>query len=194
VTYGEKHRDIWRAAMIQEIRVGIVDTRAPADASAEMVVPHNLGLAGKTTALQATTQSLAVSVLDLVATRAGESAGSGQRWSHAAKSCTAGVRDDVGGNRRNCQDLSDSPILLLDATSRIAFVLYHLLGYRIGDAAAKARLMEKQYRAPLRRAYVQLASFRLQDDPPASQGAERSSPACLGQNYELVEMDSCLLI
>jgi Luciferase-like monooxygenase len=76
VTYGEKHRDIWREAMIQEIRVGIVDTRAPADAGAEMVVPHNLGLAGKTTALQATTQSLAVSVLDLVATRAGESAGS----------------------------------------------------------------------------------------------------------------------
>jgi hypothetical protein len=62
--------------MIQEIRVGIVDTRAPADAGAEMVVPHSLGLTCKTTTVQATTQSLAVSVLDLVATRAGEAPGS----------------------------------------------------------------------------------------------------------------------
>ena len=62
--------------MIQESRVGIVDTRAPADAGAEMVVPHSLGLTGKTTAVQATTQSIAVSVLDLIATRAGEPTGS----------------------------------------------------------------------------------------------------------------------
>jgi luciferase family oxidoreductase group 1 len=41
-----------------------------------MVVPHSLGLTGKTTTVQATAQSLAVSVLDLVATRAGEPAGS----------------------------------------------------------------------------------------------------------------------
>jgi luciferase family oxidoreductase group 1 len=62
--------------MIQEIRVGIGDTRAPADGGAEMVVPHSLGLTCKTTTAQAATQSLAVSVLDLVATRAGEPAGS----------------------------------------------------------------------------------------------------------------------
>jgi hypothetical protein len=62
--------------LIQEIRVGIVDTRAAADAGAEMVVPHSLGLTCETTIVQATTQSLAVSVLDLVATRAGEPAGS----------------------------------------------------------------------------------------------------------------------
>src|SRR5437870_986664 len=37
-------------------------------------------------------------------------------------------------------DLNGSPILLLDSTSRIAFVLHHLLGYKIPDAAAKARL------------------------------------------------------
>jgi DNA-directed RNA polymerase specialized sigma24 family protein len=94
---------------------------------------------------------------------------------------------------QSLQDLNGSPILLLDATSRIAFVLYHLLGYRIGDAAAKARLMEKQYRAQLRRAYVQLASFRLQDGTPASHRVEQSAPTW-EQNYELVELDSCLLV
>jgi luciferase family oxidoreductase group 1 len=62
--------------MIQEIQFGIVDTRAPGDADAEMVVPNSLALTDKTTTVQATTQSLAVSVLDLVATRAGEPAGS----------------------------------------------------------------------------------------------------------------------
>src|ERR1700747_1154587 len=62
--------------MIQEIQVGIVDTRVPGDASTEMVAPHSLGLTCKTTAVQATAQSLVVSVLDLVATRAGEPAGS----------------------------------------------------------------------------------------------------------------------
>ena len=49
-------------------------TGVKADADVEMVVPHSLDLTGKTT-LQATAQSLAVSVLDLVATRAGEPAG-----------------------------------------------------------------------------------------------------------------------
>jgi luciferase family oxidoreductase group 1 len=62
--------------MIQEIQVGIVDTRVLGDAGAEMVAPHSLGLTCKTTAVQATTQSLAVSVLDLIATRAGELTGS----------------------------------------------------------------------------------------------------------------------
>jgi hypothetical protein len=94
---------------------------------------------------------------------------------------------------RSLQDLNGSPILLLDATSRIAFVLHHLLGYKIGDAAAKARLTEKQYRAQLRRAYVQLASFRLQDGTPASHGVEQSAPTW-ERKYELVEMDSCLLV
>ena len=94
---------------------------------------------------------------------------------------------------QSLQDLNGSPILLLDATSRIAFVLHHLQGYKIGDAAAKARLTEKQYRAQLRRAYVQLASFRLQDGTPASHGAEQSAPTW-GRKYELVEMDSCLLV
>jgi len=51
-------------------------TRVTADADAEMVVSHSLDLTCKTTSLQATAQSLAVSVLDLVATRAGEAPGS----------------------------------------------------------------------------------------------------------------------
>jgi hypothetical protein len=94
---------------------------------------------------------------------------------------------------QSLQDLSGSPILLLDSTSRIAFVLHHLLGYQIGDAAAKVGLTEKQYRAQLRRAYVQLASFRLQDGTPASHGVEQSAPTW-ERKYELVEMDSCLLV
>jgi hypothetical protein len=93
---------------------------------------------------------------------------------------------------QSLQDLDGSPILLLDSTSRIAFVLHHLLGFKISDAAAKARLTEKQYRAQLRRAYVQLASFRLQDGTPASHGVEQSAPTW-ERKYELVEMDSCLL-
>ena len=94
---------------------------------------------------------------------------------------------------QSLQDLNGSPILRLDATSRIAFVLHHLLRYRIGDAAAKARLTEKQYRAQLRRAYLQLASIRSQDGTPANHGAEQSAPNW-EQNHELVEMDSCLLV
>ena len=94
---------------------------------------------------------------------------------------------------QSLQDLNDSPILLLDSTSRIAFVLHHLLGFKISDAAVKARLTEKQYRAQLRRAYLQLASFRLEDGTRASHGAEQSVPAW-EQKYELVEMASCLSV
>jgi hypothetical protein len=94
---------------------------------------------------------------------------------------------------QSLQDLNDSPILLLDSISRIAFVLHHLLGFKISDAAVKARLTEKQYRAQLRRAYLQLASFRLEDRTRASHGAEQSAPAW-EQNHELVEMASCLFV
>jgi hypothetical protein len=94
---------------------------------------------------------------------------------------------------QSLQDLNGSPILLLDSTSRIAFVLHHLLGFKISDAAVKAGLTEKQYRAQLRRAYLQLASFRLEDGTRASHGVEQVGSAW-EQNYELVEMDSCLLV
>jgi hypothetical protein len=90
-------------------------------------------------------------------------------------------------------DLHGSPILLLDSTSRIAFVLHHLLGYKIPDAAAKAGLTEKQYRGQLRRAYLQLASLQLQGGTPANHGVEQSDPTW-ERNYEMVEVDSCLLL
>jgi hypothetical protein len=50
--------------------------RGTADAGAERVVPHSLDLTCKTTRLRATAQSLAVSVFDRVANRAGEPPGS----------------------------------------------------------------------------------------------------------------------
>ncbi len=50
-------------------------TRAAVDRGAETVAPHSLGLTRKTTTVQATAQSLPISVLDLVPTRPGEAAG-----------------------------------------------------------------------------------------------------------------------
>jgi hypothetical protein len=60
---------------------------------------------------------------------------------------------------QSLKDLSGNPILLLDSTSRIAFVLHHVLGYKLGEAAAKAQMDETEYRAELRKAYLRLASF-----------------------------------
>src|SRR5438445_88178 len=50
-------------------------TRAAADGGVAAVAPHSLGLTRKTTTVQATAQSLPISVLDLVPTRVGEPAG-----------------------------------------------------------------------------------------------------------------------
>src|SRR5713226_6999994 len=50
-------------------------TSAAADGGAATVAPHSLGLTRKTTTVQATAQSLPISVLDLVPTRPGEPAG-----------------------------------------------------------------------------------------------------------------------
>ena len=52
----------------------------------------------------------------------------------------------------------DNPILSLDSDSRIAFLLHHLLGYKIEDAALLVELSEKDFRADLRSAYLQLVS------------------------------------
>ena len=60
---------------------------------------------------------------------------------------------------QSLKDLSGNPILLLDSTSRIAFVLHHVLGYKLGEAASKAQMDETEYRAQLRKAYLRLASF-----------------------------------
>jgi DNA-directed RNA polymerase specialized sigma24 family protein len=121
---------------------------------------------------------------------------SGARWDGESSAYDALLYGSAAINTKafqSLQDLKDSPILLLDSTSRIAFVLHHLLGFKISDAAVKARLTERQYRAQLRRAYLQLSSFRLEDGTRASHGAEQSGSAW-EQNYELVEMDSCLLV
>jgi hypothetical protein len=50
-------------------------TSAAVDGGAETVAPHSLGLTRKTTTVQATAQSLPISVLDLVPTRPGEPGG-----------------------------------------------------------------------------------------------------------------------
>jgi hypothetical protein len=91
------------------------------------------------------------------------------------------------------ENLNGGPIFALDSTSRIAFVLHHLLGFKIGDAAVKVGLSEKEYRAQLRRAYVQLASFRLKDGTRASRGTEQSAPNW-ERTCELAEVDSCLTV
>jgi hypothetical protein len=67
------------------------------------------------------------------------------------------------------EDISSNPILSLDAGSRIAFVLHHVLEYDIEESALLADLDEKGFRAQLRSAYVQLASCQLWtfDAPPS---------------------------
>lgn len=52
----------------------------------------------------------------------------------------------------------DSPILALDSSARTAFLLHHVLGYNIEDAACLTELSEKEFRAYLHDAYLQLAS------------------------------------
>jgi len=66
---------------------------------------------------------------------------------------------------QSLNDLSDNPILLLDSNSRTAFVLHHVFGYKVGEAAAKTQMDETEYRAQLRKAYLRLASvhFEAQD-------------------------------
>jgi hypothetical protein len=81
-------------------------------------------------------------------------------------SCEAVLYDDSGvaDSKRfssSEEDISSNPILSLDAGSRIAFVLHHVLGYDIEESALLADLDEKGFRAQLRRAYVQLASCQL---------------------------------
>jgi hypothetical protein len=76
---------------------------------------------------------------------------------------------------QSLRDLSGNPILLLDSTSRIAFVLHHVLGYKLGEAAAKAQMDETEYRAQLRKAYLRLASFH--SEGQASGGKFLEEPA-----------------
>jgi len=64
---------------------------------------------------------------------------------------------------QSLKDLSGNPILLLDSSSRVAFVLHHVLGYKLGEAAAKAQMDETEYRAQLRKAYLRLASVHSEE-------------------------------
>ena len=61
---------------------------------------------------------------------------------------------------RSLKELSGNPILRLESSSRIAFVLHHVLGYTIHDAAGKAQVSEKQFRTQLQREYLQCDSVR----------------------------------
>jgi hypothetical protein len=76
---------------------------------------------------------------------------------------------------QSLKDLSGNPILMLDSTSRIAFVLHHVLGYELGEAAAKAQMEETEYRSQLRKAYLRLASFH--SEGQASGGKFLEEPA-----------------
>ena len=59
------------------------------------------------------------------------------------------------------QDMSGNPIFLLDSSSRVAFVLHHVVGYKIEEVASRAKMSEEEFRAQLRKAHVQLASVHL---------------------------------
>ena len=58
------------------------------------------------------------------------------------------------------QNISENPILALDSEPRITFVLHHVLGYGIREAAVMVRMDEKEFRSQLRKAYLQLAFAR----------------------------------
>jgi len=58
------------------------------------------------------------------------------------------------------EQTNGNPVLLLDPGPRIAFVLHHVLGYSINEAATMAQFSEKEYRTELRKAYLQLASLQ----------------------------------
>jgi hypothetical protein len=59
------------------------------------------------------------------------------------------------------RDMSGNPIFLLDSSSRVAFVLHHVVGYKVEKVATRAKMSEEEFRAQLRKAYVQLASVHL---------------------------------
>jgi hypothetical protein len=54
----------------------------------------------------------------------------------------------------------DNPILWLDSPARIAFLLHHLFGHKIEEAALLVEISEKEFRTQLRSAYRQLAPFQ----------------------------------
>lgn len=66
------------------------------------------------------------------------------------------------------ESMSGNPIALLDYAARVTFVLHHVLDYEISEAAGMVDMSEKEYRAQLRRAYLQLASLHIAAAAPAN--------------------------
>jgi DNA-directed RNA polymerase specialized sigma24 family protein len=62
------------------------------------------------------------------------------------------------------EDTNSDPILSLASGSRTAFLLHHVLGYEIEDAALLLEMTEMEFRAHLRSAYLQLASAQFASD------------------------------
>lgn len=78
---------------------------------------------------------------------------------------------------QSLNELVGNPILLLDSTSRIVFVLHHVLGYALRKAAAMAQMDVAECRAQLRKAYLQLASFHSKRQLSAGRFLEESGLA-----------------
>lgn len=78
---------------------------------------------------------------------------------------------------QSLKDLSGNPILLLDSTSRIAFVLHHVLGCKLRKGAAMAQMDEREYRTELRKAYLRLAAFQFEQQVLASNVLGQAVPA-----------------
>ena len=66
------------------------------------------------------------------------------------------------------EDAGSNLILSLNSGARIAFVLDHILGYTIKEAAVMSHITAKECRAHLRNAYLQLASSKLGFEAMAS--------------------------
>jgi DNA-directed RNA polymerase specialized sigma24 family protein len=66
------------------------------------------------------------------------------------------------------ESTSANPIVLLDHVARITFVLHHVLDYQITEAASMLEVSEKEYRAHLRNAYLQLAALHVASAAPTS--------------------------
>ena len=105
--------------------------------------------------------SLLVRTIELSLQQLRHKAASGyDRESSAAEVALYGDYKVRGASRilRMNEDAGSKVILSLNSASRVAFVLHQILGYAVKEAADMAEMSEKEYRAHLRNAYVQLAS------------------------------------
>jgi len=101
------------------------------------------------------------------------------RESSAFEAVLYGYSADAASRRSASlkENMSGNHILALGYSARIAFVLHHVLGYKLNEAAAMADLSEKEFRAHLRQAYLQLASSHF---GPAAAGDEVLGESALG--------------